>query len=62
MSGTLSSKMSDNVDTLPVLWDMILAVMQLPFDIIPHFIQATDDGSKGFSFVVAEKTFDIFEK
>ena len=42
-----SSRMSDNVDPLPVLgYSVILAVKHLPLAVIPQFIKRPEDGFK----------------
>ena len=60
---TRFSKMSDNKHSFSVLWDPeIFAVKHLPFRIIPHGIQRLQDFGKGFSFIMAEKSFDVLKQ
>ena len=59
---TCSSKISDNDDPLPALWDsVILAVKHLPLTVVPQLIKRSDDGFESCSVVVTKQSFDIFE-
>ena len=62
MGSGFSSKMSDNVHSLPVLGDAeILAVTHLPLEVIPQLIKRGDHGTESSSLVVAEKSLNVFK-
>ena len=47
LSGTSWFKISDNIQSPPLLWDSeMFAVMHTPFEMIPHFNKRGEDGIK----------------
>jgi len=54
--------MSDNEDPFPALRDsVILAVKQLPLAVIPQLIKGGDDGAESPSFVMRQKSLNVFK-
>jgi len=55
--------MSDNEHSLPILGNPeVFAVKHLPFDMIPQFIQDSEDCAEGSPLVVAEDSLDILKE